>query len=70
MAVWVRDLIIHKAIAGRPQDVRDVEGIVYRQRNGLDAAYIRYWPQAFADLLDNPEITQRFESPWQRIHTR
>jgi predicted nucleotidyltransferase len=64
------DLIIHKAIAGRPQDVRDAEGIVYRQREGLDAAYIRTWLQAFADLLDNPEIIQRFESPWQRIHTR
>jgi hypothetical protein len=25
------DLIIHKAVAGRPQDVRDIEGIVYRQ---------------------------------------
>lgn len=62
------DLIIHKAIAGRPQDVRDVEGIVYRQRDGLDVAYIRAWLQAFADLLDNPEIVQRFESPWQRIH--
>lgn len=63
------DLIIHKTIAGRPQDVRDVEGIVYRQRDGLDVSYIRTWLQAFADLLDNPEIIQRFESPWQRIHT-
>ena len=49
--------------------MRDVEGIVYRQRDGLDAAYIRYWLQAFADLLDNPEIIQRFERPWQRVHT-
>lgn len=30
------DLIIHKAIAGRPQDVRDIEGIVYRQRDRLE----------------------------------
>lgn len=62
------DLIIHKAIAGRPQDVRDVEGIVYRQRDGLDVAIIRRWLQAFADLLDNPEIVERFERPWRRIH--
>jgi len=26
------DLIIHKAIAGRPQDLRDIEGIVLRQQ--------------------------------------
>ena len=62
------DLIIHKAIAGRPQDVRDIEGIVYRQRDALDTAIIRRWLQAFAKLLDNPEIVERFERPWQRIH--
>lgn len=64
------DLIIHKAIAGRPQDVRDVEGIVYRQRDGLDAAIIRRWLHAFAELLDSPEIVERFERPWRRIHSR
>lgn len=63
------DLIIHKAIAGRPQDVRDVEGIVYRQRDGLDVAIVRRWLQAFAELLDNPEIVERFERPWRRIHS-
>ncbi len=63
------DLIIHKAIAGRPQDVRDVEGIVYRQRGQLDVAIIRRWLQAFAELLDNPEIIERFERPWRRIHS-
>lgn len=64
------DLIIHKAIAGRPQDVRDVEGIVYRQGASLDARYIRHWLHAFADLLENPRILTRFERPWHHIeHT-
>jgi hypothetical protein len=64
------DLIIHKAIAGRPQDVRDVEGIVYRQGASLDAHYIRHWLRAFADLLENPRILTRFERPWRHIeHT-
>ncbi len=62
------DLIIHKAIAGRPQDVRDIEGIVYRQRDALDVAYIRPWLQTFADLLADPQVSERFEQPWQRIH--
>lgn len=62
------DLIIHKAIAGRPQDVRDVEGIVYRQRAALDVGIIRRWLHAFAELLDSPEIVERFERPWERIH--
>ena len=61
------DLIIHKAVAGRPQDVRDIEGIIYRQRKALDVAAIRRWLRAFAELLDNPEISERFERPWRRV---
>ncbi len=62
------DLIIHKAVAGRAQDVRDIEGIVYRQREALDIKYVRHWLQEFADLLDKPEIIDLFERPWQRLH--
>jgi hypothetical protein len=62
------DLIIHKAVAGRPQDVRDIEGIVYRQRDALDVSYIRRWLRDFADVLANPEIPQHFERPWRKIH--
>lgn len=63
------DLIIHKAIAGRPQDVRDIEGIVYRQRDGLDVSTIRRWLRIFEELLDTHEVIERFERPWRRIHT-
>jgi predicted nucleotidyltransferase len=62
------DLIIHKAIAGRPQDIRDIEGIVYRQQTALDVAYIRQWLEAFEEILANPEINQRFEMPWRKIN--
>jgi predicted nucleotidyltransferase len=31
------DLIIHKAVAGRPQDISDIEGIIMRQGNKLDS---------------------------------
>ena len=61
------DLIIHKAVAGRPQDERDIEGIIYRQRDALDVRYIRTWLCDFAELLAKPEIQERFERPWQRI---
>lgn len=63
------DLIIHKAVAGRPQDVRDIEGIVYRQRDRLDISTIRRWLQIFADLLDNSDVRDHFERPWRRINT-
>jgi hypothetical protein len=61
------DLIIHKAVAGRAQDVRDIEGVVYRQRATLDAAYIRLWLRGMAEVLDRPEIIELFERPWARV---
>lgn len=60
------DLIIHKAVAGRPQDVTDIQGVIDRQGEKLDAAYIRKWLKEFADALAIPEIAERFESPWQK----
>ena len=61
------DLIIHKAVAGRPRDLLDIEGAIARQRNALDVAYIRRWLTEFADILADPELLQRFERPWRRI---
>lgn len=62
------DLILHKAVAGRPQDIRDIEGIVYRQSDRLHTAYIRRWLQAFAEALEVPDLPERFEQPWRRTH--
>ncbi len=59
------DLIIHKAVAGRPQDLMDIEGIVARQRDRLDPAYLRRWLGEVSALLEDPEIAQRFERAWE-----
>ena len=59
------DLIIHKAVAGRPQDISDIQGVVYRQGEKLDAAYIRQWLNEFSDALADPEIVERFEQAWR-----
>ena len=61
------DLIIQKTIAGRAQDIRDIEGIVYRQGAALDSAYIRQWLLEFMELLVRPEISDLFEAPWRKI---
>lgn len=61
------DLIIHKAVAGRPQDVRDIEGVVYRQRGALDVAYVRLWLRSFSELLARPDILDSFERPLKKI---
>jgi hypothetical protein len=60
------DLIIHKALAGRPQDVVDIEGIVARQGAALDVAYVRQWLRALEDLSDDPQVPARFEAIWAR----
>ena len=62
------DLIIHKAVAGRPQDLSDIEGVVYRQGDTLDVEYIRPWLREFAAVLENPELIGRFEAPWRKLH--
>lgn len=61
------DLIIHKAVAGRPQDLADIEGIIIRQGRMLDAGYIRKWLEEFSHLLEMEEILQRFEESWRRL---
>lgn len=61
------ELIIHKAVAGRPQDLADIEGVVYRQGDTLDVEYIRPWLREFAAVLENPELIGRFEAPWRKL---
>lgn len=61
------DLIIHKAVAGRPQDLRDIESVVYRQGPTLDAATVRRWLGAFVEVLAQPDLLERFETPWRKM---
>jgi hypothetical protein len=59
------DLIIHKAVAGRAQDIRDIEGIVYRQGTALDKVYIRRWLTEFSKVTNKPDLLELFEVPWR-----
>jgi hypothetical protein len=61
------DLIIHKAVAGRPQDIRDIEGVIFRQQHELDDKYIRHWLSIFSDILETSELLERFERPWRKL---
>lgn len=63
------DLIIHKAIAGRVQDERDIEGVVIRHHDDLNLGYLRRWLAVFAELLENSEVVDRFERPWRKHQT-
>ena len=58
------DLLVHKALAGRPQDILDMEGVVARQGKALDVAYVRRWVHELARVAEDPEVASRFERVW------
>jgi hypothetical protein len=60
------DLIIHKALAGRPQDLADVQSIVQRQGKKLDVRYVRRWLREFSRELDDPAIPEGFRQIWAK----
>ncbi|CAG0943771.1 hypothetical protein ANRL1_01467 [Anaerolineae bacterium] len=59
------DLIIHKCVAGRDKDLRDVEGVIARQGELLDVAYIRKWLKLFDEQLPEPHAVADFERAWR-----
>lgn len=62
------DLIIHKALAGRPHDVLDIEGIIVRQGSAIDLRYIRSWIEELSRVADDPEVLRRFDRIWMEHH--
>ena len=59
------DLIILKCVAGRPQDLIDVEGVIARQTRMLDVRYVREWLARFDELLPEPHARDDFERAWR-----
>jgi len=60
------DLIIYKVIAGRPQDITDIESIILRQGKSLNTRYIRKWLRNFSSILGMPEMIEQFENLWKK----
>jgi hypothetical protein len=58
------DLIIHKAVAGRPQDLIDLRNVIFRQGTTLELIYIRHWLKEFSTLLESDDVLHRFEKAW------
>ena len=56
----VEDLVIHKVVAGRPQDVTDAVELLSRYPEYNDAL-IRLWLPQFAEVIEEPLI-ERYES--------
>jgi len=41
--VTIEDLVLLKALAGRPQDRADIDGVLAGQESALDRAYLESW---------------------------
>lgn len=59
------DLIIMKALARRPEDIADIEGIIEVQPH-LDVDRIRRWVREFSSVLEAPEIMDDLEKLLRR----
>jgi hypothetical protein len=56
----VEDLIIMKAIAQRPQDLRDIEGLLDVHPDA-NLERVRRWLGEFAAAMTMPDILEEFE---------
>jgi hypothetical protein len=54
------DLVILEAVARRPRDLADIEGIL-DLHPGIDKARMRKWVADFAALLEMPELRTDLE---------
>jgi hypothetical protein len=60
-------LVVYKLVAGRPQDLVDVESVVRRQGRRLELDLIRRWLVVFAELKEEPDLARPFEAAFAKV---
>ena len=60
------DLVVYKAVAGRPTDVRDIGSIIERQKRDLDARRIRRLLREFKAITNDDEPLRVFDHAWKK----
>ncbi len=60
------DLIVTKALAGRPKDVEDIRGILFLRATTLDMPYIRRTLAAIEEALGQSDLLPLFETELRR----
>ncbi len=60
----VEDVILHKLLAGRAQDLEDIRTMLRKQ--SVDLEYIRQWSAAFSEVLER-DVDQLFEDIYREV---
>ena len=55
------DLVIYKLLSPRPRDYEDVRGVVRRQGQALDDAYVLYWLRQFELALNDSTLVSTYK---------
>jgi hypothetical protein len=61
------DIVVMKAIAGRAQDWRDIEGIAVKQGVKLDWDYIDHWLEPLLEIMERSERGAELQALRQRL---
>ena len=64
------DIIVMKSLAGRPIDVKDIEGIIAGQGKSLDVNDIRQWLTELAEFWPDVDSVGIFETALQTVTDR
>lgn len=63
----VEDLMIMKAVAHRPRDLQDIEGLLQAHPN-LDLSSVRQWVREFASVTAMSDLIDDFEKLLARLN--
>ena len=66
--VTAEDLILYKISSERKRDQEDVEGVIAAQGGRLDRPYLDAQVRALSELLEDPDILQRYRNALDRLH--
>lgn len=62
---WIcsaEDLVIQKVYSQREKDWLDVEALLIAHWNNLNLAYMQSWVEQFAEAMDAPEMSERYQA--------
>jgi len=56
----VEDLLVMKAVAGRPKDIQDMDGLL-AANPGVDVDFVRQWVREFSAAMTMPDMLEELE---------